>query len=239
MPRDTGRPAAVQAIRDSARWVLRRYGMATASTRPQAELLIIGTNAAAPHRCGGTSRNTPSVLANFPRRENTKGMYFFSENYCRGERWYRSHFPSKFVRRRVRSATQRVTGGDRRHAIRPVPPACARATPPRRAGGHRSGTAPRSRGTARSRTGRSGRSTAKPCRSRTRSKQNHGAVRAQKHGSRRIHARSASLTGISHIWGRAPTCRCSSAGVRRFRPISCSSGSARSSMPSPNPISTS
>jgi hypothetical protein len=38
------------------------------------------------------------VLPTFPRAENIKGTYFFDEEWSRGERWYRSHFPTDRVR---------------------------------------------------------------------------------------------------------------------------------------------
>jgi hypothetical protein len=40
----------------------------------------------------------PGILATFPRAEQIKGTYFFDEGWHRGERWYRSHFPTDRVR---------------------------------------------------------------------------------------------------------------------------------------------
>jgi hypothetical protein len=98
---ETGRPAAVQGGRDAAKWVLRKWGLATAWARPVPELLVIGA------KRGGTTSlwryldEHPGVLPNFPRAENIKGTYFFSEHFPEGERWYRSHFPSRWARRRA------------------------------------------------------------------------------------------------------------------------------------------
>jgi hypothetical protein len=43
----------------------------------------------------------PGILPTVPRAENIKGTYFFDERWDRGERWYRSHFPTEAARRRA------------------------------------------------------------------------------------------------------------------------------------------
>jgi hypothetical protein len=92
----------VQAARDAAKWALRRWGMATANTRPVPDLLVVGA------KRGGTTSlwkyldAHPGVLHNFPRAENIKGTYFLSSNFDRGVRWYRSQFPSAWTRARAR-----------------------------------------------------------------------------------------------------------------------------------------
>jgi hypothetical protein len=81
---------------------LRAYGVATAGRRVLPDFLVIGAK-----RGGSTSlyRNlvrTAGVLPLFPRAADLKGTYFFDVEYGRGERWYRSHFPTR------RSVDERV-----------------------------------------------------------------------------------------------------------------------------------
>ena len=38
------------------------------------------------------------MLPLFPRPEKIKGLYYFDEQFGRGERWYRSHFPTRATR---------------------------------------------------------------------------------------------------------------------------------------------
>ena len=84
---------------------IRAVGMSNAGHRPLPELLLIGTK-----RGGTTSMffhllRHSQVVPLFPRPERlpkatfTKGVHFFDANHVRGERWYRSHFPSERVRR--------------------------------------------------------------------------------------------------------------------------------------------
>ena len=92
------RPAAIQARPRRGQGALRQWAIATAGQRPVPDLLVIGAK-----RGGTTSlwkylEEHPGVLHNFPRAENIKGTYFFSTYYDRGERWYRSHFPSDVAR---------------------------------------------------------------------------------------------------------------------------------------------
>lgn len=84
--------------REALKRGLRAYSMATASLRPLPEFLLIGAK-----RGGTTSMwrylaEHDGVLNLFPRPENIKGTYYFDENYARGERWYRSHFPTVAAR---------------------------------------------------------------------------------------------------------------------------------------------
>jgi hypothetical protein len=92
------RPAAIQRVRDTAKGALRQWGILTAGPRRVPDLLVIGAK-----RGGTTSlwkylEEHPGVMHNFPRAQNIKGTYFFSTYYGRGERWYRSHFPSDVAR---------------------------------------------------------------------------------------------------------------------------------------------
>lgn len=85
-----------------AKATMRRLGMVTASRRPPPELLIVGA------KRGGTTSlwqylsEHPGMLAQFPT-PNSKGTYFLSEEWHRGEAWWRSHFASHRVRARAES----------------------------------------------------------------------------------------------------------------------------------------
>ncbi len=82
----------------AAKWALRQFGVLTAGGRVLPDFLVIGAK-----RGGSTSlyRNlvgTAGVLPLFPRPARIKGTYYFDIEYHRGERWYRSHFPSSAIR---------------------------------------------------------------------------------------------------------------------------------------------
>jgi hypothetical protein len=90
----------------TGRHIISGYGRATAPWRPQPEFLIIGAK-----RGGSTSfyydlLRHSQIAPLFPRPDHlpkaaaTKGVHYFDQNYHRGERWYRSHLPSGFVRGR-------------------------------------------------------------------------------------------------------------------------------------------
>ncbi len=101
------RPIAVQAAREAAKWAIRRGGVFTADRRPLPDFLLVGAK-----RGGTTSlwrylQEHPAVLPLFPAAEKRKGMYYFDEQYGRGERWYRSHFPTRHARA---AAAARVGG---------------------------------------------------------------------------------------------------------------------------------
>ncbi len=82
------------AATDAAKAALRQWGVATAGHRRGPELLVVGA------KRGGTTSlwkyldGHPGILPTFPRAEQIKGTYFFDEEWHRGERWYRSHFPT-------------------------------------------------------------------------------------------------------------------------------------------------
>jgi hypothetical protein len=86
--------------RESAKHALHAWGRATASARAHPDFLLIGA------KRGGTTSlwrylsEHPDVLPLFPRREHLKGMYYFDEEFGRGDRWYRSHFPTRVRRDR-------------------------------------------------------------------------------------------------------------------------------------------
>ncbi|MFN8017245.1 MAG: sulfotransferase [Acidimicrobiales bacterium] len=98
--RGPGGPAA----NDAAKAAQRAYGMATAGHRRPPELLVVGA------KRGGTTSlwkyldAHPGILPTFPRAEQIKGTYFFDEEWHRGERWYRSHFPTD--RERAKAAAR-------------------------------------------------------------------------------------------------------------------------------------
>jgi hypothetical protein len=78
--------------------------MATAAVRPAPDLVIIGVK-----RGGTTSlfrdlEHHPAMCPlvpsarRLPLRENQKGVHYFDSNFDRGDRWYRSHFPTRWSR---------------------------------------------------------------------------------------------------------------------------------------------
>lgn len=94
---------AVDRMADGAKTALRTYGVVSASRRPPPELLIVGA------KRGGTTSlwrylsEHPGMLAQFPT-PNAKGTYFLSEEWHRGERWWRSHFADVRTRSRAEAA---------------------------------------------------------------------------------------------------------------------------------------
>jgi hypothetical protein len=103
----------------AGRAAIHAYGAGTARWRPDPEFLIIGAK-----RGGSTSvyfdlLRHSRVCPLFPRPDHlpkttaTKGIHYFDTNYDRGERWYRAHLPSSFVRaRQARSAGGDVITGE-------------------------------------------------------------------------------------------------------------------------------
>ena len=81
-------------VKRAVRRVLRRYGEQTADHRPLPDFLVIGV------KRGGTTSvwnwlvEHPNVAPMFPALQQIKSPHYFDVNYARGERWYRSHFPS-------------------------------------------------------------------------------------------------------------------------------------------------
>lgn len=98
-------PGAAQRC---VRGALVQFGRFSAASRVLPDFLIIGT------KRGGTTSlwnyllDHPLVPRMFPA-PNTKSTHYFEENWRRGERWYRSHFPTE---RRMRAL-------QRRHGARP------------------------------------------------------------------------------------------------------------------------
>jgi hypothetical protein len=110
VPQQDARPRtgrSTNPLLSLGRELIRSYGKATAGMRPDPDFLVIGAK-----RGGSTSfyydlLQHPHLCPLFPRpdrlpkAEPTKGIHFFDQNYDRGERWYRAHLPSRFVRRRM------------------------------------------------------------------------------------------------------------------------------------------
>lgn len=96
----------------AAKVVLRRWGIATAGLRPWPDFLLIGTK-----RGGTTSlfhylRGHPDVLPMFPT-PRLKSPHYFYWHFDRGERWYRSHFPTRVYRRSLETLRHgRVVSGE-------------------------------------------------------------------------------------------------------------------------------
>ncbi|MDQ1597756.1 MAG: hypothetical protein QOI70_1180 [Microbacteriaceae bacterium] len=90
--------------------LFRVLGAATASSRPLPDFLLIGT------KRGGTTSLYYDILKmpqvgtlfpsakHLPKANETKGVHYFDSNYWRGERWYRSHMPTKAARLRAERA---------------------------------------------------------------------------------------------------------------------------------------
>ncbi len=116
-----------------ARESLRSFGQATAGFRADPNYLVIGTK-----RGGTTSMarwllDHPDVMPLFPTRETRKGTYFFDVNYERGEKWYRSHFPTRSAidRRSAKVGRQQLVGEATPYYLyHPHAPARARALVP-------------------------------------------------------------------------------------------------------------
>ena len=72
--------------------------VATAENRPTPEIVLIGA------KRGGTTTvwrqlaSHPGVLPTVPARQKIKGTYYLADEFQRGDRWYRSHFPTVAAR---------------------------------------------------------------------------------------------------------------------------------------------
>jgi hypothetical protein len=92
------RSRAEVLARETTKRALRGVGMATGDLRPRPDFLVVGA------KRGGTTSlwrylcEHPGVLTLFPKPEKIKGLYYFDENFERGDRWYRSHFPTAATR---------------------------------------------------------------------------------------------------------------------------------------------
>lgn len=81
-----------------ARVGVRSWGTATSSRRPLPDFLVIGT------KRGGTTtmfralQGHPQVLGLFPAGQGKKSPHYFDLEHQRGQRWYRSFFPTEAAR---------------------------------------------------------------------------------------------------------------------------------------------
>jgi hypothetical protein len=120
------------AARNAAKSTLRTVGRLSAPWRPGPDVIVIGAK-----RGGSTSLHRylldhPSVLATFPRPEQVKGTYYFTDRFDRGESWYRSHFATVATRAAVRRRTGGVAALESTpyYLFHPLAPERARATVP-------------------------------------------------------------------------------------------------------------
>ena len=86
----------LQALRGAAR----RYGDVTADLRPLPDFLIIGAKKAGTSSLMNWLLQHPAIPRMFPPARRLKSPHYFDLNYWRGQRWYRSHFPTRGSRRR-------------------------------------------------------------------------------------------------------------------------------------------
>lgn len=104
------RPKGVEVALGAGRKALRAWGTLTADVRPGPDFLLVGAK-----RGGTTSayfhllshRNVMPMFPSarfMPGRRDSKGTHYFASDYDRGERWFRSHFPSVAKRAAVRLA---------------------------------------------------------------------------------------------------------------------------------------
>jgi len=97
-------------VTSAGKRALRAFGVATAAVRPLPDFLIIGSKRGGTTSVHAYLQGHPAVLSLFPSAQKIKGTYFFDENWYRGERWYRSHFPtsaSRSIARRRLGVTPR------------------------------------------------------------------------------------------------------------------------------------
>lgn len=74
-------------------WALRAYGAVTAEARLLPSVLIVGTQRGGTTSLFHTLRQHPAFSGPILR----KGVHYFDVEYQRSFRWYRGHFPSRFV----------------------------------------------------------------------------------------------------------------------------------------------
>ena len=115
---------------------LRAYGMATASSRPWPDFLLVGAKRGGSTAFWSGLVEHPDVVPLFPpasrllplKRSHTKGVHYFDTAAHRSPRWYRSHFPSARARRRASPGRRTVTGeGSPYYLMHPQAPARAAA----------------------------------------------------------------------------------------------------------------
>lgn len=90
--------------KEIARQGARTYGRLTSHHRPLPDYLIIGTKRGGTTTMWKNLHRHPQVLPMYPAIENLKSPHFFDINFERGERWYRSYFPTMAARSRAARA---------------------------------------------------------------------------------------------------------------------------------------
>jgi len=121
-------------VKRVVRRAVRRYGEHTADQRALPDFLIIGT------KRGGTTSiwnwlvRHPNVSPLFPSLQQIKSPHYFDIHYRRGDRWYRSHFPSRTTLERAaqRSGIRPLTGeASPYYLFHPLAPARVQHTVPK------------------------------------------------------------------------------------------------------------
>jgi hypothetical protein len=113
LERNAQRSRVEVVARETAKRAVRRYGIATAGLRPVPDFLIVGAKRGGTTSLWNYLAEHDGVLPLFPRPEKIKGLYFFDEGWARGERWYRSHFPTEATRAlATRRLGHRVVAGE-------------------------------------------------------------------------------------------------------------------------------
>jgi len=108
---EAARGRAETALRETAKHTLHAYGRATAPLRAHPDFLLIGAKRGGTTSLWAYLSEHPDVLTMFPRAEKLKGLYYFDEQFTRGDAWYRSHFPMRARRERpTRRGTRTVVG---------------------------------------------------------------------------------------------------------------------------------
>ena len=97
-------------VKGAGRTATRRYGTLTATRRVLPTFLVIGAK-----RSGTTSLwnwllGHPGVLPMFPAVQQIKSPHYFDINWSKGERWYRSHFPTESAVARAEERLGRPPG---------------------------------------------------------------------------------------------------------------------------------
>lgn len=105
-----------QPVKDLARNATRGYGLLTAGRRTVPDFLIVGTKRGGTTSLWNAMVGHPDVLPMFPASREIKSPRYFTLNYAKGPRWYRSHFPTD---------RQRMT----HHRQRGVWPQCGESDP--------------------------------------------------------------------------------------------------------------
>jgi Sulfotransferase domain len=103
-PTAPSRPAAPdrspleRSLREGTKRTLRAWGELTAGLRGPADYMIIGAKRGGTTSVANYLLQHPRVMPLFPARQRIKGTHFFDNEFHRGIRWYRSHFPTGVTR---------------------------------------------------------------------------------------------------------------------------------------------